>query len=149
MKVVFMRGLSASGKSTYAKKLAEDSDFVRVNMDDIRAMLGAPFTRANDALALEVQKGTVLAALRVGRDVVVDNLHLHSKWPRKLADAIVGAGFDVDYSIVDFSDVPLETCIERNALRSGPITEGIIRQQAKQFDDLRNKGLWTVEDLLT
>lgn len=148
-RVVFMRGLSASGKSTYARNLVTSEGFARVNMDDIRTMLALPFTKVNDALALEVQKQAVLAALRAGCDVVVDNLHLHMGWPRDLAYAIKEAGWGdaVQYELVDLTDISVDQCVEFNAGRDGPITEAIIRRQAKQLDGLRSAGLWTLDDL--
>jgi len=144
-----MRGLSASGKSTYAKDLVASEGFARVNMDDIRTMLALRYTKKNDALALEVQKRAVLAALAAGFDVVVDNLHLHVRWPRELATAIedAGLGDDVRYELVDLTSVSVDECIERNAGRDGPITAAIIRRQAAQLDHLQGAGLWTLDDL--
>ena len=38
-KVIVLRGLIASGKSTYAKQLVEKLGWKRVNKDDLRAMV--------------------------------------------------------------------------------------------------------------
>ena len=38
-KLLMLKGLPASGKSTYAKELVKEQGFVRANKDDLRAML--------------------------------------------------------------------------------------------------------------
>jgi len=37
--VLLLKGLPASGKSTYAKSLSSTCNYIRVNKDDLRAMM--------------------------------------------------------------------------------------------------------------
>lgn len=49
-KVIVLKGLPASGKSTWAKNLVlKDSTYKRINKDDLRAMLDASkFSKENE-----------------------------------------------------------------------------------------------------
>lgn len=152
-RVVFMRGVSASGKSTTALKLCtEQSNYVRVNMDSIRAMLGQPFNSDSEKLALRIQDEAVLKALRNGRNVVVDNLHIKDTWPFRLMTLIWESGIPVEYSIIDLSAVSLDECIARNRARiakgtNNGVDEKIIRRQHSQLQNAIRNGIWTIEDL--
>ena len=150
--VTFMRGLSASGKSTVAKQLVDQGGYVRVNMDDIRSTLALPFSKDNENLALDIQDQIILRALRAGNNVVVDNVHLHGKWPRRIAVLLWEAGIAVDYEIDDLmSEVTPEVCIYRNAARiaagrSG-VPDHVIPKQAKEWAKELQRGPWTVESI--
>lgn len=146
--VVFTRGLSGSGKSTWAKEWVDESPRhrSRVNMDSIRSMLGLPFSKQNERLALQVQDDAFLSALRCGRDVVVDNVHAHSAWAKRLALLAWEAGFRPVYRIADFSHIPPSVCIDRDARRTvGHVGADVIRQQERQFQSPRAR--WTVDEL--
>lgn len=116
------RGLPASGKSTWAKQFVEDNNgyTVRVNMDDIRNMLGFGFngplswSKDMEAVALDIQDKAILAAVKDGRDVVVDNTHLEQKMPKRIKRLFDG---DVVFHVKDFSHVPVEACLTRDVLR--------------------------------
>ncbi len=145
---IFTRGMSGSGKSTFARAwVAEDpANRARINMDDIRSTLALPYSRENEALALRVQDRAFVAVIQSGRSVVVDNTHLHPAWPRRLA--ALARKFDVplQYQIQDFLDVPFTICCSRDILR-GENSVGnavILRQLAlTQRQDCR----WTIDDL--
>ena len=153
--ITFMRGLSASGKSTIARQLAEKTGAVRVNMDDIRAMLGLPYSKDAERLALEIQDQAVLRALRDGRDVIVDNTHLHAAWPKRIATLVWEGGFHVDYKIVDTLAVSAEECERRNAARavsptaddSRAVPDGVIARQARTLRGELDRGLWSIDTL--
>ena len=148
-RVTFMRGLSASGKSSVAKAMAADSGTVRVNMDDIRATLALPYNKDNENFALGVQDQIILRALRAGYDVVVDNVHLHIKWPMRIATLLWEAGLDVEYSIHDLMDIPESVCIERNAARVAAggvgVPDHVIPKQAKDWAKELQREPWTVD----
>ena len=58
-----LKGLPASGKSTYAKKLA-NKGWTRVNKDDLRAMLNdGKWSRSNEKFVLKVRDFIVADAL--------------------------------------------------------------------------------------
>ncbi len=116
--LVITRGLPASGKTTWARGwVAADRRRARVNRDDLRANLFGleVLEYAQEEVVTAAQRAAVEALLRAGHDVVVDDTHLRVKHARAWADlaARVGARFEVR----DFTDVPLEVCLERDAAR--------------------------------
>ncbi|MCX5205320.1 AAA family ATPase [Streptomyces sp. NBC_00237] len=138
-----MTGLPASGKTTAARALqaASDGGLRRVNLDDLRAMLDLPATRAGDRnrdaspegrarswareqTVLAVQDEAVRAAVDAGFDVVVDNTHLTPHIPKRLKAAVAG---HATFVVHDFTDVQVEECVRRDAARANPVGEDVIR----------------------
>jgi predicted kinase len=119
--IVITRGLPASGKTTWALAwLAEDPEKrARANRDDLRAaMFGATgvLDRAREDLVTEAQRAIVRGALRGGRDVVVDDTNLRARYARAWVDLAVAEG--ADWRVQDFTDVPVDECIARDAARA-------------------------------
>jgi predicted kinase/uncharacterized HAD superfamily protein len=138
-------GLPASGKSTHARHLVAESGgrMRRVNMDDIRAMLddhgsGRVWSREHEKTALAVQDAAVLAAVADGFDVVVDNTHLTTHMPSRIRAALTGQ--DVTFVIHDFTHVPLEECLARDAARPAPVGEDAIRRLHQRLQSARKSG---------
>jgi predicted kinase len=130
-------GLPASGKSTWAKEQVENSNgkIVRVNMDDIRAMLGLPYSKDAEALALDIQDQMIVTAIESGKDVIVDNTHLRSNMPKRYKKLFDG---DVLFKIQDFTDVNTVECIFRDTARKNKgkrfVGAQVIRDMAKLLD---------------
>ncbi|MEU9175489.1 AAA family ATPase [Streptomyces sp. NPDC048550] len=140
-----MTGLPASGKTTAARALQAEAAgrMRRVNLDDLRAMLDLPDPERgrsyrHEQTVLAVQDAAVRAAVDDGFDVVVDNTHLTSHIPKRLKAAVAGRA---TFVVHDFTDVPVEECLRRDAARERPVGEEIIRI----LDDKRRnakKGGW-------
>ncbi|MEV6733588.1 MULTISPECIES: AAA family ATPase [unclassified Streptomyces] len=126
-----MTGLPASGKTTAARALQAGAAgrMRRVNLDDLRAMLDLPDPERgrsyrHEQTVLAVQDAAVRAAVDDGFDVVVDNTHLTSHIPKRLKAAVAGRA---TFVVHDFTDVPVEECLRRDAARERPVGEEIIR----------------------
>lgn len=140
-----MTGLPTSGKTTAARALQAEAAgrMRRVNLDDLRAMLDLPDPERgrsyrHEQTVLAVQDAAVRAAVDGGFDVVVDNTHLTSHIPKRLKAAVAGRA---TFVVHDFTDVPVEECLRRDAARERPVGEEIIRI----LDDKRRnakKGGW-------
>lgn len=118
--LVITRGLPGSGKTTYAKTWVSENAHhrSRLNRDDFREMLhGGPqgYDRPLEQAVTWAQQGAARALLAAGRDVICDDMNLQNRqvkeWMKLAAE--VGAGFEV----VDLTNVPLNTCIERDLER--------------------------------
>ncbi|KIF04977.1 polynucleotide kinase [Streptomyces sp. RSD-27] len=140
-----MTGLPASGKTTAARALQTEAAgrMRRVNLDDLRAMLDVPDPERgrsyrHEQTVLAVQDAAVAAAVADGFDVVVDNTHLTSHIPKRLKAAVAGRAAFV---VHDFTDVPVEECLRRDAARERPVGEEIIRILADKHAKAR-KGGW-------
>ncbi|MFE5296682.1 AAA family ATPase [Streptomyces sp. NPDC056632] len=126
-----MTGLPASGKTTAARALQERSEgrMRRVNLDDLRTMLDLPAgdrrSHTHEQTVLGIQDAAVRAAVDDGFDVVVDNTHLTPHIPKRLKAAV--AGREATFVVHDFTDVPVDECVRRDAARERPVGEEIIR----------------------
>lgn len=127
--LVITRGLPGSGKTTWAKEWAALDPYhrVRVNRDDARERLFGSCNQdyyactkdelhAKETLVTEANTHAISSALKAGFSVVVDDTNLPVKRCRELARLAVGAG--VQWRVMTFADVPLDVCLERNALRT-------------------------------
>ncbi|MGW0845494.1 phosphatase domain-containing protein [Streptomyces sp. NPDC002787] len=143
-----MTGLPASGKTTAARRLQAESEgrMRRVNLDDLRAMLDIPVPEgsergrsyAHEQTVLAIQDAAVRAAVDGGFDVVVDNTHMTPHIPKRLKAAVAG---QATFVVHDFTDVPVEECVRRDAERERPVGEEIIRILADKHTKSR-KGGW-------
>ncbi|WP_438295110.1 AAA family ATPase [Streptomyces sp. HUAS TT7] len=144
-----MTGLPASGKTTAARKLVADSDGQcrRVNLDDLRGMFdnageGRERSYTAEQSVLAVQDAAVRETIAAGFDVVVDNTHLTPNIPKRLKAAVAGRA---RFVVHDFTDVPVEECLRRDAARANPVGEDIIRLLADKHAKAVRNG-WRLTD---
>ena len=141
-KLLALRGLPASGKTTYARELA-NKGWVRVNKDDLRAMLNnSKFSKDNESYILALRDEIIISSLVQGKNVVVDDTNLDPK--HLIAFESIAGEFLSDFEI-RFFDVDVKECIRRNALREKPVPEKVIYtmyeryikppQQVIEYDD--------------
>jgi len=123
------RGLPGSGKTTWAKQQRG----VRVNRDELRLMLhggrrGQGWAEVQVTIA---QRAQVDALLRAGVDVICDDTNLRSQTIRELAELGSSAGALV--KLEDFTGVPVDVCVERDAARPNPVGEEVIRTMYSRY----------------
>ena len=129
-KLVMLRGLPASGKTTYAKQLV-DKGWVRVNKDDMRAMLNnSKFSKSNEAFILSLRDEIIIRALVSGKNVVVDDTNLDPKHSIQLQS--IAQEFLAEYEEV-FFNTDIMTCIERNKHRENPVPEKTIYDMYSRY----------------
>ena len=124
--LVITRGLPGCGKTTYARAgVAVDPDTrARCNRDDFRDMLHAERGRGDRAerQVTAAQHAAVAALLARGVDVIVDDMNLRSRYARDLRAIATSAG--AEFVVVDLTDVPVDECVARDALRPAPAHVG-------------------------
>ena len=118
-------GLPGSGKSTHASQHCADGSGRRANRDDIRFELFGKYWGVNEKAVSDRQDELVAEILAEGLDVWIDDTNLSSRARRHVTE--LGDMHDVEIEWVDFTDVPIETCIERDALRDRTVGEDVIR----------------------
>jgi predicted kinase len=133
--LIITRGLPASGKTTWAKKIqAAGEEVLIVCRDDIRQMLhGNVFSRENELITNKVRDYSIREGLKAGRTVICadTNISLNVvEYLEKIAsqhDALV-------YVEDKFLDVPFEVCIERDRNRPDSVGEDVIMRMARQLE---------------
>lgn len=131
-KLVMMRGLPASGKSTRAKQILEAGNTIRVNRDLLRTMLHCDkWNHFNEDQTILAEKALVRDFMTRGFNVVVDDTNLNPKnegmWKSIAED--VGGRFVVEDIVV-----PFDECVRRDALRSNGVGRDVIVGMALQWN---------------
>lgn len=131
-KVIVLRGLPASGKSTWAKDFVDrNPGWLRINKDDMRAMMhNSKWSKDNERQVLLLRDAAIEMALRSGYSVVVDDTNFasqHITTIQAIAD-LAEAAFEVK----DF-DVPLSECLERNSQRMPRVPDHVIYDMYNKY----------------
>lgn len=130
MKLLMLKGLPASGKSTFALNLVRDG-WTRVNKDDIRATLhNGKWTKGNENQVLSVRDAIISDALGRGRNVVVDDTNFAPKHSDRLAQIAKEHGA---YFHTKSFNTDVDTCIERDLNRERSVGENVIRKMWRQY----------------
>ncbi len=126
-------GLPASGKSTWAKGIvAKDSSYVRVNRDDLRSMIhNDVWNGKREKTTVAARDALIAAFLAAGKNVIVDDTNLSPKVMDELK-AIARAN-GANFEIKDFTDVSVDTCIERDSKRSASVGKSVIMKMWRQY----------------
>ena len=125
-----LKGLPASGKTTYAKELV-DKGWLRVNKDDLRAMLdNGKFSKNNEGFVLSLRDEIIIRGLTNGKNVVVDDTNLDPKHEIQLQS--IAEEFLADFE-VRFFNTDIMTCIERNKNRENPVPEKVIYDMHSRY----------------
>lgn len=125
--LIICRGIPASGKSTGAKSWVNENPKkrVRINMDDIRNMLGKYWVPEREPLVSKILANSFLDAINLGYDIVLDNTNLNPDAIKYYIEIAKENKYVVKYW--DFFNTPLSLCIERDSKRKHPIGEKVIR----------------------
>jgi predicted kinase len=127
MKTLFMtKGLPASGKSHWAKEQVALSKgrIKRVNKDDLRAMIDPKWSQGKEKAVITTRDAVIDSWLAEGYDVICDDTNfapVHEQRLRALATK-----HSCHFRLVDFTDVSVETCLERDLRRPGAVGADVI-----------------------
>jgi predicted kinase len=124
-----MKGLIASGKSTWASEfLKQNKNYKRVNRDYIRHCLSAyQFTDENEKLVQKVWKQVVKEILESGYNLIVDEMNLNTDTRNNNISYIKSIVPDIEIEIKNFP-ITLEEAIKRDSFREFKIGEKIIKR---------------------
>jgi predicted kinase len=129
----FTYGLPASGKTNWATEKAWLTGAIRLNKDDIRNMFSRNWTKGGESVVLAGRDSMIESALTQGKNVIVDDTNLAPKHE----DAFRALAKKCDAHLVkaDFTGVPMEECIDRDAARTDkmPVGAKVIEDMARRF----------------
>ncbi|MEN7548100.1 AAA family ATPase [Rapidithrix thailandica] len=137
-KVLILKGLPGSGKSTFAKKLLEDNPgmYKRLNRDELRVMLdNNHFTPKNEKFVQKVRDLIFLEALKEGKHVIVDDTNLAPQAEERVRQLVAeychASGQQVFIEVKEM-DTPLQECLERDAKREKKVGRDVIMKMYNQ-----------------
>lgn len=147
-RIILTRGIPASGKSTWAKQevLKDPEHSIRINRDDLRNMSGKYWVPAREHY-IEACKGTILInAINFKFDtIIIDGMNLNPKEDGYLKgmvsmmnDTFKDNNDKYIIEIKDFTNVPLDVCLERDSKRENPTGENVIRDIFNKYKELYN-----------
>jgi len=133
-KVTILKGLPASGKSTWAKEqvLASNGQIKRVNKDDLREMLDiGKWSGKNEAFVLNVRDTIINGAIINGYDVIIDDTNLNPAHENGIKELVKNiATVEINDS---FISVPLDECIRRDSTRTKPVGRKVIKSMYHKY----------------
>ncbi len=131
-KLYILKGLPASGKSTRAAEIIREAgNTVRINKDLLRTMLHFDrFTGRNEGHTRDASRKLADWYLANGVNVIIDDTNLYEGTVQSWKDLAKIHNANIEY--VDHTDVPVETCIERDAARDKKVGSHVIQKMALQ-----------------
>jgi len=138
-KVIILKGLPASGKSTWAKQkvLESQGSYKRVNKDDLRDMIdGGKWSKGNEKFVLTMRNSLIWEALRDGKNVIVDDTNLAPKHEDDIRCLVEDFGDANNCTVtveVKTFDTSVDECIERDLKREKSVGADVIIKMARQW----------------
>ena len=147
-RIILTRGIPASGKSTWAKQevLKDPEHSIRINRDDLRNMSGKYWVPTREKY-ITACKGTILInAINFKFDtIIIDEMNLNPKENGYLKgmismmnDTFKDNNDKYIIEIKDFTNIPLDVCIERDSKTEKPLGEKVIREVVNKYQTMYN-----------
>ena len=135
-KIIFCKGLPASGKTTWSKQYCKDNNnFVRLNKDDLREELqylnsSNSWDNTFSDLVLNTQRLRGYSLLKEGKSIIIDDTNfsnIHWEYWSNIAK-------EMNISIeIKYFDTPVDECVDRDKHREKSIGESVIRDMYKKY----------------
>ncbi len=130
-----LRGLPASGKSTYANAyVAEDlKNRIRINRDSLRLMAhNGEFEKGvTEEFILIARNELIEKFLKKGMEVLVDDTNLSKRTVSELIKIANKCG--ASWDVTDFTHVDVQVCIDRDLAREKSVGEHVIMDMQTRF----------------
>ena len=150
-KLIMMRGLPGSGKSTKAKEIVESGgNFVRINRDLLREMLHLnKFNYRNEGLTIDAEKALAREYLVKDINVVIDDCNLSDN-NRTMWKAVADK-FGAKFEVIDLTNVHPYECIandlDRKIHGGRNVGNNVIMNMALQYELYKPKKGFVLCDL--
>lgn len=102
MKVVILRGIPGSGKSTVAMRwLKEGPKRARINRDDLRMMAFGKEFGVDEVAITALEHSALNSLLSIGYDVIIDSCNVTFSYVRVFAKIAARYGAEVEIRLID------------------------------------------------
>lgn len=130
-KILVLQGVPASGKSTFAKELAEnDKSWLIVSRDAIREGKGIYWETSHENYVSKVEEFQVRTAVEDGYNVVIDATNLSQETIDKWIDVACDLEVDIDFKLFQIS---YADALERDKNRKRPVGPAVMTRFFKQY----------------
>lgn len=139
--LLILRGLPASGKTTWARMKVRDEPWhARVSLDELRMQLhDGQYSSGNEFVIQRAQTALITQLLVCGQTVIVDSTNIQPYKVNQLCDLAYVLRVK-EVTLYDFMS-PLAECLPRNALRRPPysVPSPRMEEMALQLLTVRNE----------
>lgn len=135
--VIILRGLPASGKTSFAKNLIEkDNSYIRLNKDDLRKMSIFCYSVEKEKFIHESSLFMLRQALHHRYNVVIDDTNLNETTLNSFINVIINHnniyGDNYAFEIKTFR-IPVDECIKRDKARDNSVGEDVIINMYEKY----------------
>lgn len=123
-KLLVLRGVPASGKSTWAKEfVAGKKDWVIVSRDEIREATGTYWVPSREDYISDVEEFQIRSAIKNNLNVIIDATNLNPKTQEKWKNLTKELGTEIDFK--DFF-IDFKTALERDNNRTRKVGKKVL-----------------------
>lgn len=139
MKIIWVRGMQASGKSTWTEEfITKNQNYKRVNRDLIRQMLSNyTYNDVNEKLVTIIENQTIDNLIEQEYNIVIDRMNLNMKQLHseinKLKQKIENKGLSFEYEIKEFP-ISLSEAILRDSKRSKVLGKNVLKNTWNKYE---------------
>lgn len=130
-KFLMLVGIPGSGKSTYAKELAEKEDYIILSSDEMREVyFGDVNDQKNNNELFSMITDSIKGHLSCKQSVIMDATNLNSKKRKNLLNEIKSIECDKKCVVVA---MPYSACLHNNKNRDRNVPENVIKRMYMTF----------------
>lgn len=140
--VIITKGLSGSGKTTWAKDLLKrfPGKYKIICKDDLRRMLDDDsHSAAKEKFIIAARNVLIDLALKEKMSVVIADTNLNPKHEKEIRDIVnifnCLNNTKIEVKVESFLDVPVDQCIAQDLKRYHSVGEKVIRQQLQWIEN--------------
>lgn len=143
IKCILTVGCPASGKSTWAKaEVAKDpSNWVRINNDDLRAMMnGSVWSAEYEKMITDARNYLIRDAFKRGKNVVIDNVNANRRHFDDVCKIAKSVNADIQVMEKAFYE-DLDVLLDRDSKREGKakVGEDVVKKWFKELGGKQHK----------
>lgn len=126
--MIILRGVPASGKSTFRKQMVQDHNYMYVNNDELRVLY--PDYKEHDILELS----GMLARdyMYQGFDLIIDNTNINPRTVERWKT--IGKEYRYNVEVKEFHISYVDAC-DRDSMRDNPVGKSVIWKMMVDFGD--------------